>query len=227
MVRSMNRLFAFGVCIALVGASAANADSVQMSFGTLSTTVTPDGAWNKVDIHISSLTGVASGAAITSIQGAWTAMTDQTNAGGTLGLSSTAWQAKTLNTNGTDGQSWVNFDADQSPAQFSRSNGSGTAWGSFTSGTGETAGAWYTGNTTDYLSATPGSGIDSPDNTLLAEMYVTPGKYIAFSGFANLTNGQVSVPLSFNTAPVPEPSMLALLVSGLIGLAAYAWKKRK
>ena len=27
--------------------------------------------------------------------------------------------------------------------------------------------------------------------------------------------------------PVPEPSTLALLTSGLIGLLAYAWRKRK
>ena len=62
----------------------------------------------------------------------------------------------------------------------------------------------------------------------LATFYVTTGANITFTGQIGLSGGEL-IPVTFSTsaAPIPEPSTLVLLASGLIGLLAYAWRKRK
>jgi hypothetical protein len=73
-----------------------------------------------------------------------------------------------------------------------------------------------------------GTGLAANKN--LAFMYVTPGTNLTFTGQITLspTSGSASSEyVTFTTTPAPEPSSLVLLASGLIGLAAYAWKKRK
>ena len=49
------------------------------------------------------------------------------------------------------------------------------------------------------------------------------GQYICGSA----TNGTVTHGFLLTLAPVPEPSTLLLVVSGLVGLLAYAWRRRR
>lgn len=61
---------------------------------------------------------------------------------------------------------------------------------------------------------------------------VSPETLLTFGDTSDDMNGSVSIDyVRFDTtgayAPVPEPSTIALLVTGLIGLLAYAWRKRK
>ena len=49
--------------------------------------------------------------------------------------------------------------------------------------------------------------------------------YIGFGGA--FKTGAVSTIDNVSVSAIPEPSTLALLATGLIGLLAYAWRKRK
>ena len=67
----------------------------------------------------------------------------------------------------------------------------------------------------------------------------TNGNYVKFSGIADGTGGFVfyisenpatgsgSQLYGLQIATIPEPSAIVLLVTGLVGLLAYAWRKRK
>jgi hypothetical protein len=73
--------------------------------------------------------------------------------------------------------------------------------------------------TTTTLSFTTGSSVDTTEDL-----------YICLSALYSGHDGQIAfdnVRLTATTAPVPEPSTLALLAGGLFGLIAYAWRKRK
>jgi hypothetical protein len=50
---------------------------------------------------------------------------------------------------------------------------------------------------------------------------------LTFSGASSGDTSTVIVAVSGHGEPVPEPSTIVLLASGLVGLAAYAWRKRK
>jgi hypothetical protein len=84
---------------------------------------------------------------------------------------------------------------------------------------------FWTGNYNTYADA------------LTAATAHTPGVYVADSGVFNQSvpygspppiPGDVSgMPATIMSQPVPEPSTLLLVATGLLGLLAYAWRKRK
>jgi len=67
-------------------------------------------------------------------------------------------------------------------------------------------------------------------------LYVGTGAGVTFAGsWSNGTNPNggwgfnlsQSMGGSFTIPPIPEPSTLLLLASGLVGLLCYAWRKRR
>jgi hypothetical protein len=52
-------------------------------------------------------------------------------------------------------------------------------------------------------------------------------QYVYFENSAGADNRFAVDNVKFTTSAIPEPSVLALLTTGLVGLSAYAWRKRK
>ena len=84
----------------------------------------------------------------------------------------------------------------------------------------------FSGNDSNYLKGawlTLGTAL-TPTQTL-AQMFVTTGSNVSFTGKLGYTGGGgVAYPVFIG---VPEPSTLVLLAAGLLGLVCYAWRKRK
>lgn len=91
--------------------------------------------------------------------------------------------------------------------------------GSLINGYSGFADTWYTTTTARQLAA----------GGTLAVMYVSSNAGVTCTGELITTTEGGNGYLGSFTAPaaVPEPSTLALVVSGLVGLLAYAWRKRR
>ena len=117
-------------------------------------------------------------------------------------------------------------------------------------------GGWYTNFTNCDIGSsdpTPAGTWSAPgaiptgygfNNTLLAAFFVTPSTQVAtfFTddgnpwNVNNSTGGYGQFQLTYGggrtsyveiALPTPEPTTVVLLASGLVGLLAYAWKKRR
>jgi hypothetical protein len=128
-------------------------------------------------------------------------------------------------------QTWVNFDSIVSGAVM---------WNTRT-GTSPlytvVGGSWFTTDNTLFLRPTDVTPPSSPelddgnDETLIAKIYVQAGGGVRYNGKFNAynptTHGNTTLTGVFNIPGVPEPSTLVLLATGLMGLLAYAWRKRR
>jgi len=153
------------------------------------------------------------------------------------------------------GYSRIQYDTEEPSPSFA-ATGKGAGTSSYTSMVSSFVGGWNTTWTNcdiTSVDATPGGAWNynggQPtgygfDNTLIAAFYVTPGTTFAdfyttdgnpFGGSGNYGQFQFSygggrtsfVEIAGSFPASPEPATLVLLASGLVGLLAYAWKKRK
>jgi hypothetical protein len=95
------------------------------------------------------------------------------------------------------------------------------------SGTLKTGGVWTPpGKTVDPYSewsATTGGSVNRGVGALVARIFMPTGGNFQLVGGISLTSGHVLM----GSGQTPEPGTLALLATGLVGLLAYAWRKRK
>jgi hypothetical protein len=207
MSNLMKKTLVLCACIVLCSAVTATATSLSSTGmpGTLTYNRIADGSLDELDVYVSTLTGGVSD--VNGVTGTFTGI------GGTISLDSVTskWISRATNSWGTAPDSYVNLDTTIA-GDFSRgAQSSGTAYSTFT-------GTWYT--TSAPVSSTAGSN-------LLGSFWVTAGAGLSYSGQFSFDTG-ASPTVTFTTASAtPEPSTLLLLASGLIGLAAYAWRKRK
>jgi len=236
-------------CVVLLGfAVAANADTFALSssggdFGHFNFTAYVNrtvnyvsSGYDRLQIRISSMNGADAGNLLEANEGTWSisgytgfemasdsAVAAYNSDQGTAKV----WGAWTANA--TPNPALTNYG--QSTTYLSNINFDsivGNDWisplGPYRSGSGEIFssffGGWYTSALASYL----GTG-----NTI-ATLYVptggtpTPGSLL-FSGTFSFNDGNNAE--RSNLYFVPEPGTLALLGAGLIGLLAYAWRKRK
>lgn len=118
-------------------------------------------------------------------------------------------------------------------AQFSGKTGSGTVYlngGTLTVGSTNITGVTSNGGSADFEFLSGSlvlAGNESAYNTAAllqgyvgSWFHVGPGSLAVFySSSANTT--------TFTLSPVPEPNTITILAVGLVGLLAYAWRKRK
>ena len=205
----MKQFLVLSVCIVLAGAAVANAEVVVT--GTRSVY---DGSLDKIDFHLAGLTGAEAGLAVNGMEGTWTALGD--GAAFYMSSSSLGWKGATALDNSfvapAPPLSYVNLNGIVSTA-FSRTGG-GNAYSDFT-------GTWFTTEPAAYLTPVDPDLGDGLDQTLVGTMYVSRGAGANYSGEFSMSTDE-PVAGSFSMDPVPEPSVLAQLVTGLIGLLACA-----
>lgn len=182
--------------------------------------------YDVVDIYLHLLNGAANGSQVVLFEGAWRA-TD-----GSFvvypGESSTVNFKKHASEyyGYSEDESWVNFDYN-SVAVWARDGGT-TEYSALLQG------GWING-TEPLANWAVGRGDTDGDEIAenqMAHLVVTKGTTeITFGGGPSdkigYTYGSGTTEVTCFSVSIPEPSTLALLACGLLGLLAYAWRKRK
>jgi hypothetical protein len=243
-----------GVCIVACGAMVAQADLVTYYetgtdaplLGTLSYTRTSyDSSLDYIDIHFSSPV-MYKGNPVKGqfLEGTWSVLQGV----GYMYVMSGAVPYSTTNglALGDDlytppaPDSYVNYDAYWSASGFARTlKGDGN-----NKHVTALRGGWLTTNNGVYdptqgftppdarLSNVPNTdpALFGMDTTLLARIYLSKDAGVSFSGTAGWGGWGFSDSANLHggfSIPVPEPSMLFLAATGLVGLLCYAWRKRR
>jgi len=244
----MRRFLLLTACIALLGATAARGDLIDSTHRTgafpantlsFTRTLSAYDGYDKIEIHVAASL-VGSNTWLSTVEGTWTTVNNlgvpqpsiTMYLAGTAGGSTYKSNTKRNSLTGPNPpQAWINFDSVVSGA---------VAWNTRT-GTSPNysvfGGSWYTSDSTMFLrpvDPSPGDdehGGDGVDETLMATIYVTHLGGVSFSGKFNAYNpvtfGNTNIVGTFRVDGVPEPSTLVLLAAGLVGLLAYAWRKRR
>ncbi len=210
----MKRFLTFAACLTLLGATAARAEYIAT---VAAERETYDEELDKITFTVDSVN--VEGAVVAAIEGAWTA----TGGEAALYLDATEYwpyytyvlpPAPPPGGPPAEPHSYCNFYGIATTGVDWLRTGEGTNYSEMLGG------AWYTEAPEDRVG----------EGETLAVFYVTKDAGISYSGEMGVSLygvGSTTKAYEFSMPPVPEPSTLVLLACGLLGLAAYALRKRK
>jgi hypothetical protein len=223
----MKRVLLLSICIVAGSALAAMAADNPAYAPNVTWTHTPKGggAYQEVRVDLSSVNWPTAGQ-MTVLEGTWTA----TNGSFYLGTNADdAADWKSVTSAGGKGNSTIYESSSlgkQSYVNFPGIQGDALIWGRV-GGTDDLytslGGSWSQGGTSSK-NLYPGA---SASYNWLAKFYVTPGTQLTYTGKFGWVDGPYSGLNTIGTiSEVPEPGMLVLLTTGLIGAVAM-WVRRR
>ena len=219
----MKRVLLLSACVLLGLACVAQAEVLSTTYtGPVSFSATRDASnpnYDKVTIVISGFPGSNIADKLTALSGQWSVLST------TPGVTGTGFFLNSDSTDDTDNTNkattYINLPSntgtlrDGSTPAFTVATGTGV-YSAF-------ADSWYSGATTKFLAV----------NANVAVLEVTKGWTDITLGAINTGNWSALSTVALGALPasihvtIPEPGTIALLGCGLVGLVAYAWRKRK